>query len=141
MIYVLLITILVILLLTVFPLFAALMNGLGPYAARLAQSLHRTPKLSDAFGNFIVFIPFGFAAIRIAMKGTPALRIFHLVAITFLGGLLSFMVEGTQMLLPRRTPSIFDITFNTLGTFVGAALGLWWHQLLERNRRRGPTAE
>jgi len=141
MVYVLIATILGILLLTVFPLFAAIMRGFGPYTDRLARSVLSGPGIADSFGNFVIFVPFGFAAMRIAMKGTPLLAVGHVVAITSLGALLSFMIEGAQMLLPRRTPSLYDIAFNTLGTFVGVALGLWWHRMLERTRGRAPTAE
>src|SRR5688500_3502820 len=133
MVYVLIASVVVILLLTQFPLFAAIRVGFDPFFNRLTQSVTLGLRLGDAFGNVMLFIPFGYAGIRLAIKGISTSRLGHAIAITLLGALLSIMIEGGQMLLPRRTPSFYDIFFNTLGTAVGVALALLRLRLLERH--------
>jgi len=77
---------------------------------------------SDALANVILFVPFG-ALLALAVGGRHALRL------AGAGCALSLMVESAQTMIPGRDPSIGDLLFNTLGTWLGATLVLraaWW---------------
>lgn len=78
-------------------------------------------RTEDIVVNILGYMPLGFALV-------PALpRRWHIatavVVATFMGALFSFSIETTQNFLPTRVSSNIDLACNTLGAFLGAALG------------------
>ena len=76
--------------------------------------------VSDALTNLILFMPLGAALALGGWRGA---------AITLAATLLSTGIEGAQLLIPGRDPSLGDILFNGLGGTVGGAViaaGPWW---------------
>ncbi len=69
--------------------------------------------VADALLNVIMFMPLG---ALLALRGTP-LRAAALAAF-----LLSVLIEGAQLMIPGRDPSLGDVTFNTLGGLAGFTL-------------------
>ncbi len=72
-------------------------------------------------GNVVVFVPLG-AALALAMGGEPAGR--RLLLATLAGAGLSFGIELAQMALPSRVTAVDDLMLNTVGTVVGALVGI-----------------
>lgn len=71
--------------------------------------------LADGILNLCLFVPFGLALGWNARSPAKAV---------FCGLLLSTTVELAQMWIPGRDPSLSDIIANTIGTSVGALIGL-----------------
>ena len=71
--------------------------------------------LSDGILNLCLFVPFGM------VLGWKARS---LAKVVFCGVLLSTIVELAQMWIPGRDPALSDILANTIGTTVGALIGL-----------------
>ena len=71
--------------------------------------------LSDGILNLCLFVPLGMALGWKARSPTKAV---------FCGLLLSTIVELAQMRIPGRDPALSDILANTIGTAVGALIGL-----------------
>jgi hypothetical protein len=69
--------------------------------------------VADVIRNILLFAPLGAA---LALAGAP----FPRIALT--GMALSAFVEGAQLFIPGRDPSLGDVTFNTLGALSGAGL-------------------
>jgi glycopeptide antibiotics resistance protein len=80
------------------------------------------PLFSDIIQNILLFIPFGFLGYFSLIHKSSRLKKF---AIVLLGALLSASVEFLQILSPLRTPALSDIIFNTVGTAVGLASGIF----------------
>jgi VanZ family protein len=72
----------------------------------------------DIVLNVILFLPFGALLFLHRAKGIAASR--SVLAPALLGMLFSVLIETTQCLLPTRTPSLVDVTTNTLGALLGA---------------------
>ena len=77
----------------------------------------------DLWSNGLGYLPLGLlvfvAAVRAGIGARTAL------AAAVLGpALLSYVTEVTQHFLPRRHPSLIDLSLNTLGALAGALLGL-----------------
>ncbi|MGH7675779.1 MAG: VanZ family protein, partial [Gemmatimonadales bacterium] len=68
---------------------------------------------ADALLNVIMFLPLG---ALLALRATPP-RYAALVAF-----LLSTLIEGAQLMIPGRDPSLGDILFNTVGGLCGYAI-------------------
>jgi VanZ family protein len=71
------------------------------------------PSVADLARNVVLFLPIG---LGLALAGVGRAR----VALLCLA--LTLVVEGTQILLPGRTPSPWDVLANTLGGLAGAGL-------------------
>ncbi len=74
-------------------------------------------------GNVLLFIPLGFClGLRLSARKGADLLLFVLA----IGVGLSALVEGLQIWLLIRTPSIADIVANGIGALLGASLARWW---------------
>ena len=78
------------------------------------------PRWSDLISNVILFIPFGFlGTARWVADSTITRRFIH----TFLAGtVLAVLLQGMQIYLPTRTPSLLDAICNTIGIMLGGFL-------------------
>ena len=100
--------------------------GLGPGIARI--NLHplgmRAGDIStpDLLQNILLFIPFGFLGYISLHDKKSSLKLLALVA---MGAGLSAFVEFLQLFSATRWPALSDVLFNTLGTAVGVASGMW----------------
>jgi VanZ family protein len=81
----------------------------------------------DLVSNLIGYMPLGAlvfgALVRGGARATPAL-----LRALATGATLSFAMEFAQNFLPQRVSSNLDLGLNSLGTLIGAALGLWAHR-------------
>jgi len=76
------------------------------------------PTPIDGLLNFLCFLPFGLLLSRVSFVKTPVVT----ACIYCLS--LSSSVELAQVFLRGRTPSVSDLTLNTLGGVVGALVFL-----------------
>jgi VanZ family protein len=85
-----------------------------------------------------MMMPLGLLAGTYALRTRPIGR--ALLWATLLGFGSSVSVEFLQCFLPYRTPSLSDISLNTLGTLAGAVVAVY---LVHRETARvsGPTRE
>ena len=87
----------------------------NPFSLALPEDLQLSFRIGprDALANVLLFLPVGFLY-RLG-QGSPrgAIR---------LGAAISTGIEAGQFLIPGRTPSVVDITMNTLGSWIGAGL-------------------
>ncbi|HEY4246185.1 MAG TPA: VanZ family protein [Lacunisphaera sp.] len=93
----------------------------SPFSGDLNMSTLRERAL-----NGLMMMPLGLLAATYAMRSRAARP--ALIYATVLGLCSSVSVEMLQCFLPNRTPSLSDISLNTLGTFAGAMVAI----LLER---------
>jgi len=82
---------------------------------------------ADHVRNVLLYAPLGFCLMlwlryRIGFVWAAVLA-------TVLGALLSFCIEIAQVYLTIRVPSLMDLTLNTLGTLLGAVIGVVWRRL------------
>lgn len=88
--------------------------------------------VTDVAFNILGLIPFG-GLLAIHLVTTHKWSTLKSTIVTVLAGFgLSLMIELLQVLLPTRDSSLLDLINNTLGTAIGAGLGL---ALLPRLRR------
>jgi glycopeptide antibiotics resistance protein len=73
--------------------------------------------------NGLMMMPLGLLGATYALRSSGLRR--ALVVTTRLGFCSSVAVELMQCFLPNRTPSLPDITLNTLGTFAGAVVAFY----------------
>lgn len=73
-------------------------------------SLYTIDAVPEALANILLFLPLGVAL---------AFRNYRLLPIVLFGTLFSLAIEITQFLIPGRKPSLQDVCFNTIGTFLG----------------------
>ena len=71
------------------------------------------PQLADTLRNLLLFVPAGAAAALVGLR--PA-------AVLAGGLLLSLGIEGYQLGLPGRDPSLRDVAANGAGALLGALL-------------------
>ncbi len=76
--------------------------------------------LIGIIGNMIVFTPLGLS-VTLALKA-PAWKT-RLAWATASGALLSLCIEVLQLTIPSRVSAWDDWILNTMGTFMGAAVG------------------
>lgn len=78
---------------------------------------------SDVTVNLLGFVPFGFLVyLRLVAAGkSSAWRSFFFTTAVGFGA--SLAIELTQVWLPGRDSSLLDLTTNTLGSAIGAAMG------------------
>ncbi|MCP3987148.1 MAG: hypothetical protein GY723_22405 [bacterium] len=80
--------------------------------------------LNDLLRNVVGFIPLGFVASLLWIRGGN--RRGHVITFqaAILGGLLSLGVESVQIALPMRVSSLSDLTLNVVGAMLGAIVAL-----------------
>ncbi len=85
--------------------------------------------------NIAGFIPFGLLGLLLLSKHASAIVSFTISCLA--GSSLSLIIEITQGILPSRHSTIFDWMFNSLGTLLGALLGLLilWLKFLRDSRQ------
>jgi len=107
-------------------------SGVAPLAFLTTGWLRYTTAF-DLVLNALAYLPFGFLwATVLSVRRKPGTAF---IIATLAGSLLSLSVETVQNFLPSRVPSNLDFACNTLGTFIGAAVGLrWGHDLLDGGR-------
>lgn len=93
----------------------------GDVVSLLTSSLGPRPGRGDILSNVVLFLPFGFFAMQSWRPRAP--RLARLVVVVIMGSAFSLGIEYTQMYLPHRTPSLYDLALNTLGTIAGAVAG------------------
>jgi hypothetical protein len=80
--------------------------------------------VSDIAVNLLGFIPFGWL-LAVYLSSTRSGKVWKAILATVLAGLLiSLVIELLQVLLPTRDSSLLDVINNTLGTAIGAVLGM-----------------
>ena len=106
-------------------------NFTWPPDATLAEAFHRlletdlVPRSARAnfAGNVLLLFPFGFfgggAVFSVARRG--ARPVTGAAALVALSVAWSFAIEFLQVFVPGRTPSLADITAQTVGTLAGLA--------------------
>ncbi len=74
--------------------------------------------LRDAIANFLLYMPLGFAYVK--MRGAAGVKSMFEAASA--GLILSLACELYQVFSPVRFPSMTDVLMNTLGAAAGAAI-------------------
>ena len=94
--------------------------------------------MTEAAANVALFVPLG-AAARVWLRRTSGAR---LVAWLTAG---SIAIEGLQVLLPGRVPSLRDIACNAVGAALGVsaatAARLWWTRRSRGHGRQPDEAD
>jgi VanZ family protein len=96
-------------------------------ATPLAAFLHSWPKrwtrwdFRDAVLNVLLYAPLGMAAVLLLQRRMP--RWPAVLVATLAGAALSVTMELTQLFVPGRDSSLFDVLTNTAGTTAGAVAG------------------
>jgi VanZ family protein len=98
----------------------------------LAERLANTPSggRGDITGNLLLFLPFG-GALALALGGRCP-RAFVMLLATLLAAILALGIETTQLFIPGRVTSAWDVACNLLGSGFGAGLALTLGQLAPR---------
>jgi glycopeptide antibiotics resistance protein len=112
------IALLLIALLTLFPYQVlpeeATSNRQGPFWMWLFE---KVPSGKDFVANILLFVPFGFA---LAWRLERLLGWFAALWVTvFASFLFTFSIELTQVFMPSRTSSWYDVAANTMGGTIG----------------------
>ncbi|HEY8708346.1 MAG TPA: VanZ family protein, partial [Burkholderiaceae bacterium] len=81
----------------------------------------------DLASNLVGYVPLGTLIFGALVRSGARARTALLLAVT-VGAGLSFAMEFTQNFLPQRVSTNLDLALNSLGTLIGAALGLWVHR-------------
>jgi glycopeptide antibiotics resistance protein len=105
-----------------------------PHGPAMLQAVHlltwARASRSDMFNNVLLYMPFGFCC---ALLLEPRFgRVPAIVVATLAGAVLSCSMELLQASVPTRVTSLTDLSLNTVGTLIGAALGSTWHALGSR---------
>ena len=74
---------------------------------------------SDALGNVLLFVPFGWAGCVAARRGR--LRAWAYPATAVISLLLALALQLAQIYLPSRTPALSDVGWNLVGAAAGIA--------------------
>lgn len=74
----------------------------------------------DVIENVLLFVPFGFLAIRVFPGRRFASRLLLVLLVAFL---LAFALQAAQLIIPGRMPAGSDAVWNLLGGGVGCFLG------------------
>jgi VanZ family protein len=93
------------------------------------RKAHSLSVLREWAMNGLITLPLGLLCAVYVLRASPGWR--ALTVATLLGFGCSVVVECVQCFLPHRTPSLIDVTWNTLGALAGAAVALF----LERRRQ------
>ena len=105
---------------TLFPLTGWQWDG-GGIAILLNTAWPETLTRTDVVINLIVYIPMGYLFCLLLSDDKPSST---MVYATILGAILCIVLEYFQTFLPNRVSSYVDITLNTAGTMLGAALAV-----------------
>lgn len=81
----------------------------------------------DLASNLIGYAPLGALIFGALVRGGARAGTALLLAAAA-GAALSFAMEFTQNFLPQRVSTNLDLALNSLGTLIGAGLGLWVHR-------------
>ena len=81
----------------------------------------------DLASNLVGYAPLGALIFGALVRGGAHARTALWLAAA-VGSALSFAMEFTQNFLPQRVSTNLDLALNSLGTLIGAALGLWVHR-------------
>jgi VanZ family protein len=73
----------------------------------------------DALRNILFFVPLGWLLAAAAGRNSNRRRGLVAFVVILAGGMLSFSLEATQLLLPDRVTTPVDVVANTLGTAIG----------------------
>jgi VanZ family protein len=84
----------------------------------------------DRIINVLLYVPLGFC-ITVWLEGRARGREAVVVA-ALCGAILSLAIEVTQVYVTYRVPSLWDLTYNAAGAFVGALGGVAWRALTAR---------
>ena len=105
-------------------------NFTRPPDATLAEAFLRALESdvvsrSNFAGNVLLFVPLGFFGGGAVLAAAPrrARDLVAAVALVLSSIALSFAIEFLQVLVPERTPSLADVTAQTVGVFAG--LSAW----------------
>jgi glycopeptide antibiotics resistance protein len=87
----------------------------NPFSLALPEHLQLSFRIGprDALANVLLFLPVGF----LFRLGQGSQR-----GAIVLGAAISAGIEAGQFFIPGRTPSVVDVTMNTLGSGIGAGL-------------------
>lgn len=106
---------------TLYPFDFAVGAHPGDVVSLLTSSLNARPGRGDILSNVVLFLPFGFFAMQAWLPRAP--RLVRLFVVLIMGAALSLGIECSQVYLPHRTPSLYDLALNVLGTLCGAMAG------------------
>lgn len=81
----------------------------------------------DRVSNVLLYIPLGFCLFLWFDSGRR--HWLTAIVVVALGAALSLLVEVAQVFISPRVPSLADLTLNTVGALVGAAVGFVWRTL------------
>ena len=91
----------------------------------IVENFNFGSSLKDYWQNILLFIPWGIGLGAIAKQKKDSLGLCLLICF-LVSGILSMMVELSQIFLPTRISNVTDIICNSLGGSVGGIL-FWWH--------------
>ncbi|WP_405240418.1 VanZ family protein [Lentisalinibacter orientalis] len=74
----------------------------------------------DILGNFVLFLPVGFAGMLAQPQHRE--RRYQFCAVLTVSIIFALILQVAQFYLPSRDQSLQDVIWNTVGTFAGAAL-------------------
>ncbi len=122
-------SILLILLLTLFPFHFFFKNpSIIDYRALVLAGLKSIP--IEALANVLLFIPLGFG-LTCLMQKRKLEGIVALIVIQALSSAFSLTIEVLQVFLPARLPSLIDLLTNSIGAFLGfLCFRLWGVKIL-----------
>jgi len=106
---------------TLFPFDILFSHPLSKFAFNLIEP----DMLLDYGRNILLFIPFSFGLSYLLTQRTKIPRHIAIAAVILIGASLSATVEGLQIFISGRDPSLADILTNTTGTLCGLLIFLW----------------
>lgn len=119
-------------------------NFTRPPDATLAEAFLRALELdvvsrSNFAGNVLLFVPLGFFGGGAVLAAAPrrARDLVAAVALVLFSIALSFAIEFLQVVVPERTPSLADVTAQTLGVFAGLSAWVFLSKDIVRWAERG----
>ena len=86
--------------------------------------------------NTLITVPLGLLAASYVLRNGAGQRALPTAACVGLS--CSLWVEGLQCFLPTRTPSLSDVSLNTLGALLGGAIACYFHRWRMRHRLTHP---
>lgn len=108
--------------------------AVSPFAF-LFESWPRYYTWRDIVLNVLGFIPLAFSWATVFRRSRKPGRM--VIAVWLAGTFISLCVETTQNYLPTRVSSNLDLATNSLGSLIGACVGLCWGKIVEPG---GPVA-
>ena len=78
--------------------------------------------MRDGVLNVLLYAPLGLAGFLLLARRLPRASAFAVA--TAAGAVLSVTMELSQVYVPGRTPSLFDVLTNSVGTVAGAIVGM-----------------